>query len=52
MSEVETTSFEECLQRLIDSLEASSYEDVKVQVAEMYPAEVARLIEALTPNLE
>ena len=51
MSEVETTSFEECLQRLIDSLEASSYEDVKVQVAEMYPAEVARLIEALTPNL-
>ena len=51
MSEVETTSFEECLQRLIDSLEASSYEDVKVQVAEMHPAEVARLIEALTPNL-
>ncbi|MEL0270619.1 MAG: CBS domain-containing protein, partial [Gammaproteobacteria bacterium] len=51
MSEVETTSFEECLQRLIDSLEASSYEDVRVQVAEMHPAEVARLIEALTPNL-
>ena len=51
MSEVETTSFEECLQRLIDSLEASSYEGVRVQIAEMYPAEVARLIEALTPNL-
>lgn len=51
MSEVETTSFEECLQRLIDSLETSSYEDVRVQVAEMHPAEVARLIEALTPNL-
>ena len=51
MSEVETTSFEECLQRLIDSLEASSYEDLRVQVAEMHPAEVARLIEALTPSL-
>ena len=44
MSEVETTSFEECLQRLIDSLEASSYEDVRVQVAEMHPAEVLALL--------
>lgn len=50
MSEVENTSFEDCLQRLINSLEASLYEEAAAQLDGLHPGEVARLLEALTPK--
>ncbi len=50
MSEVETTSFEDCLQRLIKSLEASSYEEAASQLSALHPGEVARLLEAVPPK--
>ncbi len=50
MSKVETTSFEDCLQGLIKSLEASSYEDAVLQLSGLHPGEVARLLEAVPPK--
>ena len=50
MSEVENTSFEDCLQRLMTSLEASLYEEAAVQFAGLHPAEIARLLEAVPPK--
>ncbi len=50
MSEVENTSFKDCLQRLINSLEASLYEEAAAQLDGLHPGEVARLLEALTPK--
>lgn len=50
MSEVENTSFEDCLQRLILSLEASLYEEATTQLANLHSAEIARLLEAIPPK--
>ncbi len=50
MSEVENTSFEDCLQRLMKSLEASLYEEATSQLAGLHSAEIARLLEAVPPK--
>ncbi len=50
MSEVENTSFEDCLQKLITSLEASLYEDATAQLSGLHSAEIARLLEAIPPK--
>ena len=50
MPEVEHTSFEDCLQRLISALELSSYEEATSQLAELHSAEIARLLEAISPK--
>ncbi len=50
MSEVENTSFEACLQRLMTSLEASLYEEATAQLAGLHSAEIARLLEAIPPK--
>lgn len=50
MLEVENTSFEDCLQKLITSLEASLYEEATTQLANLHSAEIARLLEAVPPK--
>jgi magnesium transporter len=50
MSEVENTSFEECLQRLMISLEASLYEEATSQLSDLHSAEIARLLESVPPK--
>ncbi|EEZ79613.1 magnesium transporter [Candidatus Thioglobus sp.] len=50
MSEVENTSFEDCLQRLMVSLEASLYEEATSQLAGLHSGEIARLLEAVPPK--
>ena len=50
MLEVEKTSFEDCLQGLMISLEASSYEEATSQLSGLHPGEVARLLEAVPPK--
>ncbi|SFV80597.1 Mg/Co/Ni transporter MgtE / CBS domain [hydrothermal vent metagenome] len=50
MSEVENTSFEDCLQRLMTSLEASLYEEAISQLSGLHSAEIARLLEAIPPK--
>ena len=50
MSEVENTSFEDCLQRLMTSLEASLYEEAISQLSGLHSAEIARLLEAIHPK--
>jgi len=50
MSEVENTSFEECLQRLMTSLEASLYEEATSQLSGLHSAEIARLLESVPPK--
>jgi magnesium transporter len=50
MSEVENTSFEDCLQRLMSSLKASLYEEATSQLSGLHPAEIARLLEAVPPK--
>jgi len=50
MSEVANTSFEECLQRLVTSLEASLYEEAASQLADLHSAEIARLLESVPPK--
>jgi len=47
MSEVENTSFEACLQKLMTSLEASLYEEAIAQIANLHSAEIARLLEGV-----
>lgn len=50
MSEVKHASFKDCLQRLMNALEASLYEDATTQLAELHSAEIARLLEAIPPK--
>ncbi|MCS5585940.1 MAG: magnesium transporter [Gammaproteobacteria bacterium] len=50
MSEVENTSFEACLQKLMTSLEASLYEEAIAQLANLHSAEIARLLEGVPPK--
>ncbi|RUM81752.1 MAG: magnesium transporter [Candidatus Thioglobus sp.] len=50
MSEVENTSFEACLQKLMTSLEASLYEEATAQLANLHSAEIARLLEGIPPK--
>ena len=50
MSEVENTSFEDCLQRLMTSLEASLYEEAISQLSGLHSAEIARLLEGVSPK--
>ena len=50
MSEVENTSFEERLQRLMTSLEASLYEEATSQLSDLHSAEIARLLESVPPK--
>ena len=50
MSEVENTSFEDCLQKLMTSLEASLYEEATAQLANLHSAEIARLLEGVPPK--
>ncbi|MGE4594688.1 MAG: magnesium transporter, partial [Gammaproteobacteria bacterium] len=50
MSEIERASFEECLQQLMNALEASLLEEAGAQLDELHPSEVAKLLEALTPK--
>ena len=50
MSEVENTSFEVRLQKLMISLEASLYEEAASQVASLHSAEIARLLEGVPPK--
>ncbi len=47
MSEVKNTSFEDCLKKLMESLEASLYEAAATQLANLHSAEIARLLEAV-----
>lgn len=50
MSEVENTSFEAHLQKLMTSLEASLYEEATAQLANLHSAEIARLLEGVPPK--
>ncbi|RUM80652.1 MAG: magnesium transporter [Candidatus Thioglobus sp.] len=50
MSEVENTSFEACLQKLMTFLEASLYEEATAQLANLHSAEIARLLEGVSPK--
>ncbi|SMN01394.1 Mg/Co/Ni transporter MgtE / CBS domain [uncultured Candidatus Thioglobus sp.] len=50
MSEVKNTSFKGHLQELMRSLEASLYEEATTQLANLHPAEIARLLEAVPPK--
>ncbi len=50
MSEVKNTSFEVCLQKLMTSLEASLYEEATAQLANLHSAEIARLLEGVSPK--
>ncbi|CAC9584822.1 Mg/Co/Ni transporter MgtE, CBS domain-containing [uncultured Gammaproteobacteria bacterium] len=50
MSEVKNTSFEDCLQKLMESLEVSLYEEATTQLANLHSAEIARLLEAIPPK--
>lgn len=50
MSEVENTSFEVCLRKLMTSLEASLYEEATAQLANLHSAEIARLLEGVPPK--
>ncbi len=50
MSEVENTSFEASLQKLMTSLEASLYEEATAQLTNLHSAEIARLLEGVPPK--
>ncbi|MBE8189550.1 MAG: magnesium transporter [Candidatus Thioglobus sp.] len=50
MSEVQQTSFKDCLQRLMSALEASLYEEATTQLSTLHSAEIARLLEAIPPK--
>jgi len=50
MAEIELTSFEECLQNLMTALEASNHEEAKDQLKDLYPGEIALLLEAIKPK--
>ena len=50
MADAERASFEECLQQLMNALEASLIEEAGAQLDELHPSEVAKLLEALPPK--
>ena len=50
MSEVNNTSFKDCLQKLMEFLQASLYEEATTQLANLHAAEIARLLEAIPPK--
>jgi magnesium transporter len=50
MSEVNNTSFKDCLQELMEFLQASLYEEATTQLANLHAAEIARLLEAIPPK--
>ncbi|NYT52277.1 MAG: magnesium transporter [Candidatus Vesicomyosocius endoextente] len=47
MSEVENTSFKDCLQKLIKFLENLKYEEAISYLVELHPLEIARLLESI-----
>ena len=50
MAEIELTSFEECLQNLMISLESSKHEEAIEQLKDLHPGEIALLLEAIKPK--
>jgi len=50
MAEAELTSFEECLQNFMTSLEASNHEEAKDQLKDLHPGEISLLLEAIKPK--
>ena len=50
MAEIELTSFEVCLQKLMTALEASNHEEAKDQLKDLHPGEIALLLEAIKPK--
>ena len=50
MAEIELTSFEVSLQNLMIALEASDYDEVKQQIKDLHPGEIALLLEAIQPK--
>lgn len=50
MAEIELTSFEVSLQNLMIALEASDYDEAKQQIKDLYPGEIALLLEAIQPK--
>lgn len=50
MSEVQKTSFKDCLHKLMNALESSLYEEAATQLADLHSAEIARLLEAVPPK--
>ncbi|MDC0981381.1 magnesium transporter [Candidatus Pseudothioglobus singularis] len=50
MAEIELTSFEVSLQNLMIALEASDYDEAKQQIKDLYPGEIALLLEAIKPK--
>jgi len=50
MAESELTSFEECLQNLMTALEASNHDEAQEQLKDLYPGEIALLLEAIKPK--
>lgn len=50
MSEAKNTSFKDYLQKLMEFLEASLYEEAATQLANLHVAEIARLLEAIPPK--
>jgi len=50
VAEIELTSFEECLQNLMISLESSKHEEAIEQLKDLHPGEIALLLEAIKPK--
>ncbi len=50
MAELELTSFEVSLQNLMTALEASDYDEAKLQIQDLHPGELALLFEAIQPK--
>ncbi len=48
MSDLEPASFEDYLQNLLLAVDTSDHEEIKAQLKEIYPGELARILEALT----
>ena len=50
MAEIELTSFEECLQKLMTAIEDANHEEAKDQLKDLHPGEIALLLEAIKPK--
>ncbi len=50
MSEVENTSFKDCLQKLIKFLESLKYEEAISYLVKLHPVKIARLLESIPPK--
>ena len=50
MAEIELTSFEVSLKKLVIALEASDYDEAKQQINDLHPGEIALLLEAIQPK--